>query len=86
MYDEKTEVVFDDQVVSIENALTVKTEELGDLRYGDSISVDGLSYVVRYEPKRFGDGLLCVMSLERVVVVIDPSVYVVDVFVPGVFV
>lgn len=67
MYDEKTEIVFDDQVVSIENALTVKTEELGSLRYGDSITVDGASYIVRYEPKRFGDGLLCVMSLERFV-------------------
>jgi len=66
MFDEKSELVLDDQVVSVENALTVKTSELGGLRYGDLITVDGASYRVRQEPMRMGDGLLCVMPLERV--------------------
>jgi hypothetical protein len=85
MYDEKTEVVFDEQVISIENALTVKTEELGHLRYGDAITVDDVPYIVRYEPKRFGDGLLCVMSLERQQPVVMPGVFEPGVFQPGVF-
>jgi hypothetical protein len=66
MFDQKSELVLDDQVVSVENALTVKTSELGGLRYGDLITVDGASYRVRQEPMRMGDGLLCVMPLERV--------------------
>jgi len=66
MFDEKSELVLDDQVVSVENALTVKTSELGQLRYGALLTVDGAAYRVRQEPMRFGDGLLCVMPLERV--------------------
>jgi pSer/pThr/pTyr-binding forkhead associated (FHA) protein len=80
MFDQKSEIVLDDQVVSVENALTIKTSELGSLRYGDSITVDGGSYRVRSEPFRMADGLLSVVSLERVVAVSGP------VFEPGVFV
>jgi len=85
MFDEKSELVLDDQVVSVENALTVKTSELGQLRYGALLTVDGAAYRVRQEPMRFGDGLLCVMPLERVDALIDPAVFVADVFVSGVF-
>jgi hypothetical protein len=66
MFDQKSELVLDDQVVSVENALTVATSELGWLRYGDLVTVDGASYRVRQEPMRLGDGLLCVMPLERI--------------------
>jgi hypothetical protein len=66
MFDQKSEIVLDGQVVSVENALTIKTSELGTLRYGDSITVDGGSYRVRSEPFRMADGLLSVLSLERV--------------------
>ena len=66
MFDPKSEMVLDDQVVSIENALTVKTSELGHLRYGDNITVASAAYRVRREPMRMADGLLCVVSLEKV--------------------
>ena len=66
MFDEKSEIVLDDQIVSVENALTIRTSELGTLRYGDLITVDGRSYRVRSEPFRMADGLLSVVSLERV--------------------
>ena len=66
MFDQKSELVLDDQVISVENALTIKTSELGFLRYGDSITVDGQSYRVRQEPHRMADGLLSILSLERV--------------------
>jgi hypothetical protein len=65
MFDEKSELVLDEQVVSVENALTVRTSELGHLRYGDSITVAGQPYRVRHEPMRMADGLLCMISLER---------------------
>jgi hypothetical protein len=65
IFDEKSELVLDEQVVSVENALTVLTSELGHLRYGASITVDGAAYKVRHEPMRMADGLLCVISLEK---------------------
>jgi hypothetical protein len=65
MFDQKSEIVLDDQVVSVENALTIRTSELGSLRYGDSITVAGQLYRVRQEPFRMADGLLSVLSLER---------------------
>ena len=85
MFDEKSELVLDEQVVSVENALTVRTSELGHLRYGDSITVAGQPYLVRQEPHRMADGLLSILSLERVDTIPD-GVFEVGVFVPGVFV
>lgn len=66
MFDEQSELVLNEQVVSVENALTVRTSELGHLGYGASITVNGVAYKVRHEPMRMGDGLLCVISLEKV--------------------
>ena len=74
MFDRKSELVLDDQIVSVENALTIKTSELGGLRYGDHLSVDGETYRVRSEPMRMADGMLSVVSLEKVA---DESVTVV---------
>jgi hypothetical protein len=65
MFDQSSELVLDGQAVSIENALTIETSELGTLGYGDLITVDGNSYRVRSEPMRMADGLLSVMSLEK---------------------
>jgi hypothetical protein len=65
MFDRKSEIVLDEQVLSLENALTVKTSELGNLTYGASITVGGAAYKVRHEPMRMADGLLCVISLEK---------------------
>ena len=66
MFDRKSEIVLDEQVLSLENALTVKTSELGNLTYGDQLSVDGAAYKVRHEPMRMADGLLSVVLLERI--------------------
>ena len=85
MFDEKSELVLDEQVVSVENALTVRTSELGHLRYGDAITVAGVAYRVRHEPMRMGDGLLCVISLERALPSLDVGVFEAGVYQPGVF-
>ena len=66
MFDKVSELVLDGHAVSVENALTVNTAELGFLGYGDLITVEGNAYRVRQEPFRIGDGLLSVMSLEKV--------------------
>lgn len=66
MFDQQSELVLDGQVVSVENALTIRTSELGSLGYGALVTVDGEAYRVRSEPIRMADGLLSVMSLERV--------------------
>lgn len=65
MFDRQSELVLNDQVISLENALTVKTSELGNLAYGDSITVDGVAYTVRTEPMRINDGMLSVVSLQE---------------------
>lgn len=66
MFDRKTEITLDEQVLSLENALTVKTSELGSLAYGDQLTVDGGLYKVRHEPMRMADGLLSIVLLEQV--------------------
>ena len=66
MFDRKSELTLDDQIVSIENALTIKTSELGGLRYGNQLTVDGVEYRVRHEPMRMADGLLSVVALEQI--------------------
>jgi hypothetical protein len=86
IFDERSELVLDEQLVSVENALTVRTSELGHLRYGDSITVNAVPYRVRHEPMRMADGLLCVMSLERALPSLDVGVFEAGVFQPGVFV
>jgi hypothetical protein len=64
MFDRQSELILDDQVISVENALTVKTSELGTLSYGQAIVVGGVNYTVRQEPMRIGDGMLCVVPLQ----------------------
>jgi len=84
MFDRKTELTLDEQVLSLENALTVQTSELGNLAYGDQLTVDGGLYKVRHEPMRMADGLLSIVLLEKVEAVF--TVYVEGVFEAGVFV
>jgi hypothetical protein len=73
MFDRKSEIVLDEQVLSLENALTVKTSELGNLTYGDQLSVGGAAYKVRHEPMRMADGLLSIVLLEVLTDPITPA-------------
>jgi urease accessory protein UreH len=66
MFDRKTEITLDEQVLSLENALTIKTSELGNLAYGDQLTVAGAAYRVRHEPMRMADGLLSIVLLEQI--------------------
>jgi hypothetical protein len=66
IFDRQSELIIDGQAISVENALTVKTSELGGLNYGSEVRVDGINYIARQEPMRVGDGLLCVVSLMEI--------------------
>lgn len=65
LLDQKSDLVIDDQVISLEIVLTTSTELFGNLNYGDPIVVDGQSYVVRQEPMKIGDGSDCLIPLQK---------------------
>ena len=60
-----SEMLLGGEVISIDFALTCETSTFGSLAYGDSVSVDGTRYEVRYEPMRQDDGTFCVVPLAK---------------------
>ena len=63
------ELVMDGRVISTDYTLTCRTDEFGQLGYGDSVTVDGEVYTVQEAPLLITDGVFCQISLERAVVV-----------------
>jgi hypothetical protein len=60
------ELVSDGNVISVEYVLhNLPVADFGPLRYGDTLSVDGLNYAVR-EPMVVGDGRFMMVGLELV--------------------
>lgn len=66
--DMPTQVIADGMVLTTEYKLTVRTDQFGGLKYGDAVTVDGLSYAVR-EPMLIDDGLFTELLLTRLEVV-----------------
>jgi hypothetical protein len=64
--DRQSQVVMNDQVVTVEYALTVRTDLFGHLQYGASIWHESKAYRLQHEPLKLADGRFCVMILERV--------------------
>ena len=62
--DKNSEMLLQGQVVSIDYALTCRTDLFGQLQYGASITVDGVGYKVIHEPMRVADGVFSVIPLE----------------------
>lgn len=62
--DMPTQVVADGMVLTTDYKLTVRTDQFGSLKYGDAVTVDGASYVVR-EPMLIDDGLLTEVLLTK---------------------
>lgn len=62
---QNSEMLLGGEVISIDFALTCETSTFGSLAYGDSVSVDGTRYEVRYEPMRQDDGTFCVVPLAK---------------------
>lgn len=64
--EQNSEMILSDQVISVEYALhNLPFASFGGLTYGTFILVDGVSYEVRHEPLRVGDGRYCVVALSR---------------------
>jgi hypothetical protein len=79
--DRDSQIIMNDNVVTVNYALTVRTDQFGSLQYGDLVQHDGLVYRLQHEPLRLADGRFSVMVLE----IVDSAVYELGVFVPGVF-
>ena len=79
--DRASQIIMNDNVVTVDYALTVRTDQFGGLQYGDLVQHEGLVYRLQHEPLRLADGRFCVMVLEKV----EDAVYQLDVFVLGVF-
>ena len=64
--DRASQVIMNDQVVTVDYALTVRTDQFGHLGYGDFIEHEGNVYRLQHEPLRLADGRFSVMVLEMV--------------------
>ena len=83
--DRTSQIIMNDQVITVDYALTVRTDQFGGLQYGDQVQHEGQTYKLQHEPLKLADGRFSVMVLELVALIPD-VVFEVDVFVPGVFV
>jgi hypothetical protein len=82
--DRVSQIIMGDQVITVDYALTVRTDLFGGLQYGATVQHEGQTYRLRHEPLKLSDGRFCVMDLERIEEVF--TVYVEGVFEAGVFV
>ena len=64
--DRASQIIMNDNVVTVDYALTVRTDQFGGLQYGDQVQHEGLTYKLQHEPLRLADGRFCVMVLELV--------------------
>jgi riboflavin synthase alpha subunit len=58
------QLIADSMVISTDYQLTCKASDFGNLKYNDSISVDGVAYTVR-ETRLIDDGRFCEVSLMK---------------------
>jgi hypothetical protein len=59
------EDVADGRVITTEYLLRCQVSKFGELAYGDSVTVDGVSYTVREQPLRIDDGVFCLVLLTK---------------------
>ena len=82
--DRPSQILMNDQVVTVDYALTVRTDLFGGLQYGDQVQHEGQTYRLQHEPLRQADGRFCVMVLEKLEQILA-SVFQADVFEAEVF-
>ena len=63
--DRASQIIMNDNVVTVDYALTVRTDLFGWMQYGDQIVHEGQAYKLQHEPLKQADGRFCVMVLER---------------------
>lgn len=60
-----SQIIMNDQVVTVDYALTVRTDLFGGLQYGAQVVHEGSTYKLLHEPLKQADGRFCVMVLEK---------------------
>jgi len=60
------EYVLNERVINNHHVLMTESLKFGAVSYGDSMTVEGLSYCVREGPLKLGDGAFCAILLERI--------------------
>jgi hypothetical protein len=64
--EQNTELVVNDQVLSVEYALSnLRVDLFGAMNYGDLVTVAGEQFEVRHAPLLVGDGRYCVVMLQK---------------------
>jgi hypothetical protein len=69
--DRVSQIIMGDQVITVDYALTVRTDLFGGLQYGATVQHEGQTYRLRHEPLKLSDGRFCVMLLEKVEAALD---------------
>jgi hypothetical protein len=62
--DKHSDIIIDGRIITVNHSLIVRTDQFGDLDYGDTLTVDGADYKVEHEPIRIADGVYSVVVLE----------------------
>lgn len=57
--DQVSDIALGGEAVFIDYQLTVKTADFGSLSYGDTVTVEGITYRVESQPLRDADGRFC---------------------------
>lgn len=66
LLEQNTELVLNDQVLSVEYALhNLRADLFGTMSFGDAVMVAGDQYEVRHAPLLVGDGRYCVVMLQK---------------------
>jgi hypothetical protein len=82
--DRASQIVMNDQVVTVDYAITARTDLFGGLQYGAQVLHEGITYRLQHEPLKLADGRFCVMVLERLEQILA-GVFEANVFEAGVF-
>jgi hypothetical protein len=60
------EYVLNERAINNHHVLMAESSKFGAVSYGDSMTVEGLSYSVREGPLKLGDGAFCAILLEEI--------------------
>lgn len=58
-----SQVVLDNQQVTVPGMLTVRTDLFGSLKINDLVIIGAQQWRAQYDPQRFDDGLFCMVPL-----------------------
>lgn len=79
-----SQIIMNDQVVTVDYAITARTDLFGGLQYGAQVVHEGVTYRLQHEPLKQVDGRFCVMVLEKLEQILA-GVFEATVFEAGVF-